>query len=514
MYKRVLLISAFVCAGIAATAQPIMIDSVENNNMSGMLRYNDGMEVYAYYIKGAESNKQKTAKLIVKKASPGLQEAQTTAIDIDKNTMILGAAASPFSIAFLSANTTNNTCSLFTVDFSGNILQKTAVNGIVKTQMVMDNDIKLYSAMPEGFITIVPDAKIKGYAINAYNNDLNSMWSKSFSAGRHTLELLDSKLVGESLVLLRRELIDPKQQKYTYSLQIINTMLPDNPLIVDVNDKGNVCYANALNIKDGVIGIAGLCYKDGKYVKGIPAGMGLYQYQQDGTMTGKAFVEGEQLTKFLPDAMISSIATNSSLIVTDFTEDMGKNAYYMVCELIQKNVPDAKKAEAKVKVADLMTIVIGKETNEIEKLTLADKTPELNLTLKGQMVNADLNSLANWLQKNKLVNTRFSVQINGAYYVCIKGTDAKKPDADAIFIRMDDPSVDNQFSMLTSRLAMVHEDLRPMANFEVLPERTDRKLAKWKVVDIINLGGSKMGIFNTAQNRMVFHFEDMIIAPR
>jgi hypothetical protein len=505
MFRKILLSTVLVSAGVVAMAQPVFIDSVENNNVGVPRRLGQGNEMYTYYIKGADNPRLKNASLVVKLTGAGMQESRTLTIDVDKNTNILSSAASAMGVVFMTYNTATKAASLLATDFSGGTVQKKTIEGISAEHAGWDSDIRLFAMMPEGYILVAPDAKKRGYTVTAYSNTLAEQWTER--ADQQMMEVVDAKMIAENLIVLRRELQDAKQQKYVYSLQSINTINHSDQQVSELKDeKNNYCYASAINEQDGAILLAGMCYKDGKFVHGLPAGVAVYEFEMNGRPMNKVFVDGQQLSRFLPDPVIAAMAMNSILHVTSVVNDNAQNVYCLAAEMMEKKTTNAKQAQANVTIGDLMTMVIGKD-GELQKLTLADKSPRVAITLSGSPVGADIYGTAGWLQRNRLFNTKFAMHLADGYYVCTKSTDTTKNEVDAIFIRMDEPAASNQFSMAIGRTPTNDVGMKPCAKYTVVAGTTDKKMKRWLQADIYSIMGTQAVFFNQAEDKIVFYYD-------
>lgn len=506
MFKKILFSTAFVFAAAAGMAQPVFIDSVDRTNVGRIYRVGDVNEVYTYFIKSEP--RSKNASLVVKIASPGQQEPRSFAVEVDKNTVVLSTAASQMAIAFLTYNTATKSCSLFSVDFGGRVSARVTVQGLPAEQMSWDNDLRLLPVMPEGFMLVAPKAKKQGYAITAYDGDMKELWAENFDAKNNTLELVDIKQVGpEDLFMLRRELTDAKQQKYSYSLQVLSPARHAESVITDLKDKNNnYCFANTLGEKDGQVLVAGLCYKDGKYVQGLPTGISIYEVQPDGNINTSVFCDAQQLSKFLPDGVISAMATNSVLNLEFVVNNQQQEMYYIVAELVGKNIKDAKQMESKISVSDLMTLGISRD-GELQKLAVAEKAPHIDIAVKGAPTNADMYGTVNWLNRNRLVNTRFVTQFPDGNYVCTKGTDTARHETEAVFIKIDNPTIANQFGIIMSRTESRDLGLKPQTRFNVNAGAADFGAKRWQQADVYMLRGMQFVFYNLADNKAAMFFD-------
>lgn len=505
MFRKILLSTVLVSAGVMAMAQPVFIDSVENNNVGVPRRLGQGNEMYTYYIKGADNPRLKNASLVVKLTGAGMQESRTLAIDVDKNTNILSSAASAMGVVFMTYNAATKGASLIATDFSGGTVQKKTIEGISAERAGWDNDIRLFSMMPEGYLLVMPDAKKRGYTVTAYSNNLTELWKEE--ANHNMMEVVDARMIAENLFVLRRELKDAKQQKYAYSLQAINTVNHAEQQVSELKDENNnYCYATAINEQDGAVQVAGMCYKDGKFVQGLPAGVAVYEFEMSGRPMNKLFVDGQQLSKFLPDPVIAALAMNSVLTITNVVNDNSLNAFCLAAEMMEKKTTKAKQEQANIVIGDLMTMVIGKD-GELQKLTLADKAPRVAITLTGSPVGADMYGTAGWLQRNRLFNTKFAIQVAGGYYVCTKSTDTTKNEVDAIFIRMDEPVASNQFSMAIGRTPTNDAGMKPSARYNVAAGTADKKMKRWLQADVYNTMGTQAVFFNLTEDKIVFYYD-------
>ncbi len=512
MFKKILFSTAFVFAAVAGMAQPLFIDSVDRTNVGRIYRVGDVNEVYTYFIKSEP--RSKNASLVIKLGSAGQQEPRSFAVEVEKNTVVLSTTASQMAVAFLTYNTATKSCSLFSVDFGGRVSTRTTIEGLPAEQMSWDNDLRLLPVMPEGFMLITPKAKKQGYAITAYDGDMKELWTERFDAKNSTLELVDIKQVGpEDIFVLRRELMDAKQQKYSHSLQILSPMRHGESVITELKDKNNnYCYAGTLSEKDGQILVAGLCYKDGKYVQGLPTGIAIFEMLPDGNINKSVFCDAQQLGKFLPDAVISAMATNSVLNLEFAINDQQQDMYYVVAELVGKTIKDAKQAESKITVSDLMTLGINKE-GELQKLALAEKAPHIDIAMKGAPTNTDVYGTVNWLNRNKLVNTRFITQFQDGYYVCTKGTDTARHETEAIFIKIDNPTLANQFGIIMSRIQSSDLALKPLIRFSLNAGTTDFGAKRWQQNDVYMLKGSQVVFYNLADNKAAMFFDTIDRRP-
>jgi|GEM_PF-3421210 len=507
MFRKLLLSTAFIYASVATEAQPVLIDSVENNNIGRPCRVGEGNEMYTYYIKGADNARLKTATLVLNISAPGRQEPQQVSVPVDKNTNILSSAASNMGAIFLTYNTNTKASLLMGMDFAGNVIQKIPIDGITAEQAAWDNDIRLYSVMPEGYLMVLPDAKKGSYTISAYGADMKELWKEKFEGRHNTLEVTDARMMGENFFVLRREQIDAKQQKYTYSLQVMNMLNHSANSIHELKDKNNnYCYATALNDHEGQVQVAGLCYKDGKFVQGLPAGIAIYEYDINGTEVRSVFVDGQQLGKFLPDPVIAAMATNSVLNVTGLVCDNAQNIYGLVAEMMEKKETDTKKQEAKINIGDMITMVVTKD-GEMQKLAMADKPPHMAVSLKGSPAAADINTTAVWLQKNKLFNTKFIIRLGDGFYICTKSTDTTKHETDAIFIKLDEPNMDSRFTMAITRTPSTDLALMPICKVNVVAGTTDKKIKRWQQADVYNTTGAQVVFYNQADNKIIMHFD-------
>ncbi len=507
MFRKLLLSTAFIYASVAVEAQPVFIDSVENNNIGRLGRVGEGNETYSYFVAGADNAKSKNASLVVNISSAG-QDTRRIKYNIDRNTSVLTSVASNMGMVFLTYNYTTKASALMAVDYAGNITQKVPVEGVTPELAVWDNDIRLFAAMLEGYVLVLPNAQKTSYNVIAYSGDLKEQWKERYEGRGNTLEVTEGKMLGENLFLLRREQMDAKQQKYAYTLQVVN-VLQHTVQMHELKDKNNnYCYATVMSEQEGTIEIAGICHKDGKFAPGLPAGIGIYEFEMNGAPLNEVYVDGKQLSNFLPDPIIASMAMNSVLSITAVVNDMSKNVYGLVGEMIQKNETDMKKQEAKIIVSDLMTMVVNKE-GELQKLTLADKPPYMAISLKGSPAVADINTTANWLQKNRLVNTKGAVRLGSGSYVYVKSTDTTKIDQEAIFINIDDPTVGSRFTMAISRTPTNDPAMRPASKFKVTAGTADWKIKHWQKADIYSAAGAQIVFFNQPGDKIVLYYDDV-----
>eukprot|EP01012_Entosiphon_sulcatum_P034365 TRINITY_DN43583_c0_g1_i1.p1 TRINITY_DN43583_c0_g1~~TRINITY_DN43583_c0_g1_i1.p1 ORF type:complete len:213 (+),score=22.43 TRINITY_DN43583_c0_g1_i1:93-641(+) len=174
--------------------------------------------------------------------------------------------------------------------------------------------------------------------------------------------------------------------------------------------------------------------------------------------------------------------------------------------MMEKKDTDLKKAETKINITDLMTMVISKD-GELQKLTLADKSPSMHLSLKGSPATADINTTATWLQKNRLFNTRLTLHVHDGYYICAKGTDSTKNIVDALFIKMDDPTQASQFSMAMTRTPSNDAGMKPTSKYNVVAGTADRKIKRWMQTDVYNTTGSMVVFYNQADNKIILYYD-------
>lgn len=506
MYKVILILSFLFCAS-GVSAQLIQMDSVQNNSLGGLHRSANGDVLMAYYIDDAANPKSNKAQLIVKRVGFKQTEATTARVDIEKTAVVLRAAVSQTGYCFLVNDGTGKRNYLMSMDVSGGVVKTTDVK-IEANQQVWDNDIKLIGTFPEGYVLIVPASDKKGFSVRLYNNDLNETYSKEYNTNGEA-EVVNAVQNMESVVVLTRELIDAKQQKNIYTIYSINTIDPSRGQMTELKENNNYCYAAFLKKSEGTVLVAGLSYKEGKYTSGTPAGISIYEIMPDGAIGKKLFVDGEQLVKFLPDALINSMAGGGILIAEDIVFDMPKNAYYIVGEMLAKKQLGTKQPEAQLKLSDMMTIAIN-TNGDIEKLTLVQNAPSLRIQLKGPAATRANYATADWIQKVDLQNLRFTARIGDAYFLCTKSADSAKRKSEAVLMKLDNPDADASFSLSLQRLPTKGPMLKHSDRYVISSGITDKKIKDWQHADIVYLMGNNVAIWNQEEDKMSIQFETLM----
>lgn len=508
MFRIILLLSMLV-ASTFVDAQVIQIDSVEDNCIGGIHKVAEGDGIMTYYIKGATDAKLKTAQLVVKKISGGQNEAMTARVDVGKSAVVLKALMSNMGYCFLIAEPAAKQCYLLSTDMLGSVVNKLNIDGIDVSKTGVENGVRLMNFFPDGYMLVKPAANNKSYRLVIYSNDLKEQSDREITTRNNTIEVVNVKQMNDVTILVRKEQIDAKQQKYLYSVQVINAMDPAHDVITELKDDNKYCYATALNMQDANLYIAGLYYKDGKYVQGVPGGIAVYELQINGMIERKAYVAGEKLVGFLPDALISAMSMNSLLTVEDVVADIGKQQFCVVAEMMERTIPNAKAQEAKVKISDLLTMNISFD-GELEKLTLAAKSPTLTINAKGALATADMYTTAMWLKGHELFNEKFVTKLGDKYFICIKSADSARSEAEAIFIRADNPVGDNHFGITLTRMPSQSPLLKGRSTFNITSGNADKKIKLWQHVQIVNINANQVAIFNQLDDRIGLYYERLV----
>ncbi len=510
MYRLVFIMSMLFCAGNVA-AQLIQIDSVQDNSIGALQKSANGDILMTYYVNTVVNGKKDKAQLVVKRVGFKQTEATTATLEIEKTAVILKAAVSQTGYCFLINDAASKRVYLMSTDVSGGVVKKADINDIEADQLSWDNDIKLIGTFPEGYVLVTPALKKKGFWLRLYNNDLNETFSKEYSTNGEA-EIVNVIQNMESVVILIRELTDAKQQRNVYTIYSLNTVdVSRSQTTVLKDDNNNYCYATVLKNMEGSVCIAGLCYKEGKYTAGVPSGISIFEMMPDGALGRKVYLDGSALVKFLPDATINTISENGMLTVEDIAFDMPQNKYYLVCELLSKKQLNAKLPDAQLKMSDMMTITANTE-GEIEKLSIVQNPPNLNITLKGPATKRMLYSTAHWLQKNDLYNFRFTAKLGDAYYLCVKSADSAKRQADAVLMRVDNPDADGSFSLTLQRLPTKSPMLKVSDRYTIVSGIIDNRIKAWQHADIVYLMGENVALWNQEEDKMSIQFEVLVPA--
>lgn len=508
MYKLIFIISMLFCAG-NVSAQLIQIDSVQDNSIGALQKSANGDVLMTYYVNTTVSGKKDKAQLVIKRAGFKQTEATTATVEIEKAAVVLKAAVSQTGYCFLMNDVTTKHIYLMSVDVSGGVVKKADINGVEADQLSWDNDIKLISSFPEGYVLVTPATNKKGFWFRLYNNDLNETFSKEYNTNGEA-EIVNAVQNMESVVVLIRELTDAKQQRNVYTVYSINTIdVSRTQTTVLKDDNNNYCYATVLKNMEGSLCLAGLSYKDGKYVPGIPSGVSIFEMMPDGNLGRKVYLEGSALVKFLPDATINTISENGMLVIEDVAFEMSQNKYHIVCELLSKKQLNAKLPDAQLKMSDMMTITANTE-GEIEKLSIVKNPPSLNITLKGPATKRMIYSTAHWLQKNDLYNLRFTARLGDTYYLCVKSADSAKRKADAVVMQIDNPDADGSFSLTMQRLPTKTPMLKISDRYTIVSGIVDNKIKAWQHADIIYLMGENVALWNQEEDKISIQFEALV----
>lgn len=446
--RLLLMLIMFVCM-VPAKAQQTEIDSVEADQTAGLHVAMDGAVAYTYY-NGADPRK-KTSSLNVIYAMNNLSVKGRLSVDIGKSAVVLGSVYSGNGFVFVIGDAVAQTRTLMQVDMNGNILNKVVESGIDASLLKTDNKVYITDAMPEGCIVVYENnAKDGGYTIINYNNELKVQWEKKVSGDNGNIEIVSINKFMNILMVLRKETIDAKNQKYVYSVHSFFTDNESLQSVVELKDEDKYCFPISMSVRDGMAFVSGLYYKDGKYAEGKPQGLSVYNLGPDGAIMKKFSVPMERVNQFLPDAMIVSLAQNAMLNVVDASaNNIGGST--ITFEVVSKELNKSKQ-EATIKIADMMVARFNGQ-DELESLQASDIAPATTIIMKGPVVQQNLLNTSIWLNRMGLFNFRFSASMNGKQYLCHYIHDSvQRREVNVIFLPTDDPRQSMGTMLLTTRI--------------------------------------------------------------
>lgn len=438
----------FVCT-VPVKAQQTEIDSVEADQTAGLHVAMDGAVAYTYY-NGTDARK-KTNSLNVIYAMNNLSVKGRLSVDISKSAVVLGSVYSGNGFVFVIGDAVAQTRTLMQVDMNGNVLNKVVENGVDASLLKTDNKVYITDVMPEGCIVVYENTgKNGGYTIINYNNELKVQWEKKITGDNGNLEIVSINKFMNILMVLRKETIDVKNQKYAYSVHSFFTDNESIQSIVELKDEDKYCFPISMSVRDGMAFVCGLYFNDGKYVEGKPNGLSVYSLGPDGTIMKKFSVPIERVNQFLPDAMIVSFAKNAILNVIDASAN-NVGGTTITFEVVSKELNKSKQ-EATIKIADMMVARFNGQ-DELENLQASDISPETTILMKGPVAQQNLLNTSIWLNRMGLFHCKFSASMNGKQYLCHYIQDsAQRREVNVIFLPTDDPRQSMGTMLLTTRI--------------------------------------------------------------
>ncbi len=441
MIKKIALCLAYCISTTILQAQILSIDSIELKQFEVKSSPNNGGVLIHNIVSG------KNTVLEILYAKNGYATLSKIETPVSKTAIVADASIMDEGILVLTIDAAQKNSVLTLFGFEGKILQQ-------KTEQIAvlppGNTMKQYytGIMMGTYYTIMPEAdKSGGYKITTYDNELKELSKQSYTGRKGMLELITVKKEMDKLYLLRKEVLDAKQQKYAYSIHTFSPHMPDAAGTVSLEDnEGDYSMPLNINARHGMLFVAGAYYKNGKYEDGKAAGIMIQQMAPDGQVIRKAKIPADRLNQFLPDTWIASLSKDAYLSVLDVYDNMGK--IVVVGEMLKKEV---KGKDTRLQISDMIVMHINQE-NDIEKLQFVEKSPAMNINLSGIASTYNLHNTAEWLCYNKLYNYQFSLNINGKQHLCYMNADTAQIAATMSVTDADSVVGENSGIILLSRL--------------------------------------------------------------
>ena len=443
---------ALVCLCTSpAFSQKVVLEDVNTRSFAGVRSVNNGEFYYTLYF-GEKSGTKGMANFILAIYDKDLNAVTNKTIEVSKNSELAASAYSGKYFLFIFADVNSKTMTKIVLDKTGNIVKQAAEEDVRRSLLVADAFPDIQVLNENEFLIIRPEKEKKmGYAIQVIDKDLTTKWTKEFFPEKGIWNIIDTKLVGSNLYLLRREKPNALWgDKFVYAAQSINTTTGDVVYTTEIKDDKDGGFPNFISVaEDGKLATGGMYFSDGKFDDKNSDGFFFASVAPDGAMsrfdkhTWKS-VKGDVNSSWIMEFM----GGKTKVLIEDLVRAKD-GSYVLIGEAYRKssvgNTGDgvvrglsgfgsAKSSssssgdETGFTVEDFVLINFDASGNYTGITKVAKTSREA--IVRGEMSKANGLELAQWLQQKKGFFTyRYIVDQNDKQYIVYKNEDGIKTKA-------------------------------------------------------------------------------------
>jgi hypothetical protein len=460
-----LLAGALLClATSAAFAQRVELQDVDTRSFTGVRAVNNGEFYYTLFF-GEKSENKGMANFVLAIYDKDLAPVTNKKIEVTKNSELAASAFSGKYFMFIFADVNAKTMTKILMDQAGNIVKRTVEEDVRRSLLVADAFPDVQVLNENEFLIIRPEKEKKmGYEISLIDQDLTSKWTKGFFPEKGIWSIIDSKLAGGRLYLLRREKPNALWgDKYVYAAQSINTQTGDAIYTTELKDDQDGGFPNFINVtEDGKLATGGMYFSNGKYDEKNSDGFFFAGISPEGTMSRfdkhtwksvRGDIKGDWLTEFA--------GGKTKVLIEDLVRAKD-GSYVLVGEAFRRssveNTGDGVKRslmgmgssssstpsrDDEIGFTVLDFVMINFDADGTYKgISKVAKTSR-EAIVRGEMSKASGLELAQWMQQKKRFFTyRYMVENNNKQYIVYKNEDGIKTHAYFLPVGADAPAGD------------------------------------------------------------------------
>jgi hypothetical protein len=446
-----LLAMALLClCSTPALAQKVVLEDVTTRSFSGVRSVNNGEFYYTLYF-GEKSETKGMANFVLAIYDKDLNPVTNKTIEVSKNSELAASAYSGKYFLFIFADVNRKTMTKIVMDRTGAIVKQLAEEDVRRSLLVADAFPHIQVLNENEFLIIRAEKDKKmGYALQVVDKELTTKWTKEFFPEKGIWHIMDTKLVGSNLYLLRREKPNALWgDKFVYAAQSINTATGDVVYTTELKDDKDGGFPNFITVaEDGTLATGGMYFSDGKFDDKNSDGFFFTTVAPNGTMSRfdkhtwksvKSDINGPWILEFM--------GGKTKVLIEDLVR--AKDGTYVLIGEAYRKSSVANTGNGVVRGlagfgSSSSSSSSGDETGfTVEDFVLINFDASGNFTgiskvaktsreaiVRGEMSKANGLELAQWLQQKKGFFTyRYIVDQNGKQNIVYKNEDGIKTKA-------------------------------------------------------------------------------------
>lgn len=400
MKKLLLTFFAILTCFFNLNAQDRIIDTVGRNGFQGFKSLERGMFYFTYYFSDSVQKNGMTT-LIVPFLSESLVIENKMKLELPIGTEVISASSNGMIFSFVLGDVKKKTITYIVTDRSGKDIKKKVIERVPEAQFRIENKPKCFTIMPEHILIVRPLLDKKGgYDVECMDKDLNPVWKKTFTPEKGNWEIVYNEVDMDKLYIVYKE---TSPGKTVFKLHAIQVNSGIDVCTAEYSKDGDYYQVDFAAISEGGMLTAGGSYYASSNSTQKPDGIFAAITDPSGhfvTFQKLAYKDFPDSVKNMPTARF--LADGSlKLMVQDIIQNHGGMGYTLVAEAYREATTDELKGvTGKVKGITLSDFVFlsYSQQNELIGINFAEKEP-MTAAVKGKLAEADMQSVANWLDK-------------------------------------------------------------------------------------------------------------------
>jgi len=431
-------------------AQKVVLEGVDTRSFAGVRSVNNGEFYYTLYF-GEKSETKGMANFVLAIYDKDLAPVTNKTIEVSKNSELAASAYSGKYFLFIFADATRKTMTKIVLDQAGNIVKQAAEEDVRRSLLVADAFPDIQVLNENEFLIIRAEKEKKmGYAIQLIDKDLNTRWTKEYFPEKGVWSIMDTKLAGGNLYLLRREKPNALWgDKFVYAAQSISTATGEAIYTTEIKDEKDGGFPSFISVaEDGTLATGGMYFADGKFDDKNSDGFFFASIAPNGTMSRFDKHTWKSVKSDVNDSwVVEFIGGKTKVLIEDLVRTKD-GSFILVGEAYRKSsvgntgdgvarglaglggssTPSSSGPETGFTVQDFVLINFSAD-GTYQGITKVAKTSR-EAIVRGEMSKANGLELAQWMHgKKRFFTYRYIVEQGGQQYIVYKNEDGLKTKA-------------------------------------------------------------------------------------